>query len=147
MSRARLVRCACQWTVAAIDLASAINVGIHHAEAAQHQVDAISVYPLNMRPTVNPHLQERTTMMTKSASIKTWWKLDELQTIFPDAIEKMSAYLAAKTAALEADTGEPVSQPQVAVEVAQTAEQPAEEGDTAIATSTPKRSKARKSKR
>jgi hypothetical protein len=84
----------------------------------------------------------------KAPSIKTWWKIDELQVIFPDAIEKMSAYLAAKMPAVEAETRQPASQPGAPEEMAQRAEQPAEERDaTVVATSAPKRAKAKKSKR
>lgn len=75
------------------------------------------------------------------------WLDIHILVIFPDAIEKMTAYLAAKMPAVEADTRQPVSRPQATEEVAQSAEQPAEERDATAATSAPKHSKAKKSKR
>jgi hypothetical protein len=84
----------------------------------------------------------------KAPSIKTWWKIDELQVIFPDAIEKMSAYLAAKMPAVEAETRQPVPQPNAPAEMAESAEQPAQERDVTVgAALAPKRSKDRKSKK
>ncbi len=92
MSGAKVVRCACQWVVAAIDLASAINAAILHSEASGHPIDDVSIFAFGRYPAINPKERRQMVKTQKKPTVKTWWQLSELEKAIPGVTEKLAAY-------------------------------------------------------